>query len=64
MTRSTADEIDSHDVKRLKHKHAAIKESYEFAKEAGDEKRAKDKFELITKLEDKIESYCDRKKQG
>ena len=47
---STVDEIDSHEIKQIKSKLTAIKESYKFAKEVGDKKHTQDKLELITKL--------------
>ena len=55
----STEHVDNHDVKRLKNKLKAMKESHAFANETCNFERAK-KMEAIEKLEDEIEECCDK----
>ena len=56
---SSSVNLESHNIKKLKLKLKAMKESHAFAKETGNEERAKKKMKAIEELEDKIEDHHD-----
>ena len=57
---SSSGNVDNHNIKKLKLKLKAMKESHAFAKETGNVERAKKKMKAIEELEDKIEDYYDK----